>query len=174
MWWVGGWPGGFHPNNQITLLPNLHAQDKQHFNSSWNCKLGPSVAKAFLCIFEGVSQEKNFSIFHIDIKYNILPSRQTCWCGKRWTCFWWSSQPRRASWVHIWDCQIRCKVTLFSSIGGNTFSGALVPRQYTHVKNKNKIEPERLWSVSSGHMIQFRDRKDTSCFHQLNWAQFSL
>ena len=41
MWWVGG---GFHPNNQATSWPNLHAQDKQDFNSSWNCKLGPSVA----------------------------------------------------------------------------------------------------------------------------------
>ena len=34
------------PNNQATLWPNLHAQDKQDFNSSWNCKLGPSVAKS--------------------------------------------------------------------------------------------------------------------------------
>ena len=30
MWWVGG----FHPNNQATSWPNLHAQDKQDFNSS--------------------------------------------------------------------------------------------------------------------------------------------
>ena len=37
--------GGFPPNNQATLWPNLHAQDKQDSNSSWNCKLGPSVAK---------------------------------------------------------------------------------------------------------------------------------
>ena len=36
--------GGLHPNNQATSWPNLHAQDKQDFNSSWNCKLGPSVA----------------------------------------------------------------------------------------------------------------------------------
>ena len=50
MWWVG-WKchclsGGLHPNNnnQATLWPNLHAQDTQDFNSSWNCKLGPSVA----------------------------------------------------------------------------------------------------------------------------------
>ena len=36
--------GGFHPNNQATSWPNLHVQDKQDFNSSSNCKLGPSVA----------------------------------------------------------------------------------------------------------------------------------
>ena len=36
--------GGFHPNNQASSWPKLHAQDKQDFNSSCNCKLGPSVA----------------------------------------------------------------------------------------------------------------------------------
>ena len=36
--------GGLHPNNQATSWPNLHAQDKQDFNSIRNCKLGPSVA----------------------------------------------------------------------------------------------------------------------------------
>ena len=31
---VSGWVGGFHPNNQPTLWPNLQAEDKQDFNSS--------------------------------------------------------------------------------------------------------------------------------------------
>ena len=48
MWWVGG----FYPNNQATSWPNLHAQDKQDFNSSWNWKLGPSVAKMYLTILQ--------------------------------------------------------------------------------------------------------------------------
>ena len=42
---VGGWVGGFHPNKQATLWPNLRAEVKQDFNSSRNCKLGLSVAK---------------------------------------------------------------------------------------------------------------------------------
>ena len=47
--------GGFHPNNQDTSWPNLHAHDKQDFNSSWNCMLGPSVAK--------MKKETSYSIF---------------------------------------------------------------------------------------------------------------
>ena len=32
------------PNTTFLNSENLHAQDKQDFNSSWNCKVGPSVA----------------------------------------------------------------------------------------------------------------------------------